>query len=241
MSVTKITEKLTINAPKKDVVLDGFDFTANGYVEVVAAKSVTIRNCRVYALDVSSASKNYWFYVNATDPVKVRIENCFFGDNPSSGSKKVYNLIEPHCTLSDGSGVCENYFADSCCTHNAVNIYGATENSSISVDDNVFEVSAGTIRIGTIGTPTCAIDISRNTVLAEHPSYGAEDQGLVTIQPYGKQTPSFNNMTVTMDDNALPTEQIVYGWYGSSDTTLTQDIMPAIFVNGAEIEAPIYH
>lgn len=48
MSNTRITNTLTINAPGKDVVFDGLDFTENGYIKVTAAKSVVVRNCRIY-------------------------------------------------------------------------------------------------------------------------------------------------------------------------------------------------
>lgn len=81
MSNTRITNTLTINAPGKDVVFDGLDFTENGYIKVTAAKSVVVRNCRIYGLNVESAKKNYWFMVSAQSPVMVEIENCFFGDN----------------------------------------------------------------------------------------------------------------------------------------------------------------
>ena len=53
MSVTKITDLVTINAPGKDIVFDGFDFTDHGYIRILGAGSVTIRNCRIYGLDTT--------------------------------------------------------------------------------------------------------------------------------------------------------------------------------------------
>lgn len=240
MDCTKITKLLTIDAPKKDVVFDGVDFTEDGFVKVANANSVTFRNCRVYKLNTSGAAKNYWLLVNTTDPIRIAVELCFFGGNPRSAGA-VYNLLEPHAILSDGSLVSQNYFVGDCCTHNAVNIYGAEDGSRLEVDRNVFELSAGTVRIGVKGKPECLIDVSGNRVLANNPAYTDEDAGIVTVQPYGKSTSTFANMTVTMDGNECPSEQLIYGYYGSADTVLTDDKMPRILVDGAEIKAPIYH
>ena len=240
MGVTKLTQPINVNAPDKDIVFDGFDFTADAYVSVTSAKSVAVRNCRIYGLNTTSKAKNYWLMIDSASPVKLRIENCFFGDNQKS-TGSLYNMIEPHVKLSNASGVNENYFTAKCCTHNAVNLYGAEENSHISVNGNVFEVSAGTVRIGVQGEPVCDIEISDNAILAEHPDYGPDDQGLVTVQPYGKQTTTFKNMTVRMDGNSCPSEQLIYGYYGSQDTALTNDNMPLIQVDGVAITAPIYH
>ena len=57
MNVTKITELLTIDGAGKEVVLDGLDFTENGYVKVLNAKSVLIQNCRVYGLNVDALKR----------------------------------------------------------------------------------------------------------------------------------------------------------------------------------------
>lgn len=241
MNATKITKLLTIDGVGKDVVFDGFDFTEDGFVKVLNAGSVTFRNCRVYGLNVSGAAKNYWLRVDSSDPVKIVVEHCFFGDNPTVEDCKLYNLIEPHAVMKDGSGVCENYFTKDVCTHNTVNVYAAEENAGIAINDNVFEMSAGTIRIGVQGEPVCVIDIDRNKVLANNPAYADEDQGLVTVQPYAKKTSTFANMTVNMNGNVCPADQLIYGYSGKNDTVLTADNMPSIYINGEKIEAPIYH
>ena len=240
MNVTKITELLTIDGVGKEVVLDGFDFTENGYVKVLNAKSVLIQNCRVYGLNVDGAQKNYWFRVDSASPVKVVVRNCFLGDSKGSNGS-MYNLFEPHVVLSDGSSFSENYFTKDCCTHNAVNIYGVAEGAHILVNDNVFEVSAGTVRVGPQGEPHCTIEVSRNKVLANNERYTEADFGIVTVQPYGKQTPTFKNMTVLMDGNSCPSEQLIYGYSGAQDTTLNTENMPTIYVDGEQLQAPIYH
>lgn len=240
MGITKITELMTINGSGKNVVLDGFDFTANGYVKILNAASVEIRNCRVYGLNVESAAKNYWLRVDSSSPLKLKIEHCYFGGNPGVAGA-LYNLIEPNVVLADGTSICKNYFTKACCTHNAINLYGAAENAHIEVSGNVFEVSAGTIRVGVKGQPMCTIVMNDNVVRKHNTAYGLEDAGLVTVQPYNKQTPTFANMTIEMNGNRLPTEQIIYGYYGSKDTELTDDLMPTIYVDGELFTAPIYH
>lgn len=84
MAITKITEHLSINGAGKSVVLDGFDFTSNGYVRVTNAAELVIRNCRVYGLNVEGAKKNYWLYADSSAPLKLTVERCFFGANPGT-------------------------------------------------------------------------------------------------------------------------------------------------------------
>ena len=121
---TIISEKLTINGEGSNVVLDGFDFTGNGYVDVKNASAVTIKNCRVYGMNLAGATKNYWLHIYNDIPAKLVVENNFFGSNPTSGSNKMYNLIEPNAKLKNGSSVSDNYFVSDCCCHNFMNIYG---------------------------------------------------------------------------------------------------------------------
>lgn len=240
MSNTRITNTLTINAPGKDVVFDGLDFTENGYIKVTAAKSVVVRNCRIYGLNVESAKKNYWFMVSAQSPVRVEIENCFFGDNVGTNGA-LYNMIEPHVELNNGTSVSNNYFNAKSCTHNAINVYGAVENAVIDLSGNVFELSSGTIRLGPKGSVTCEINMNDNVIKSCDMTIPRDYDGLALLQPYNKETESFEKMTVRMDNNICPSEQLIYGYSGSGDTMLTQEKMPTIVINGVEIEAPIYH
>lgn len=239
MEYTKITEQFLVNGNGRDVILDGFDFTGNGFVKVTDAASLTIRNCRVYGLTLA-AGKNYWLFVDSKNPIKLVVEHCYFGDSVAEGGV-LYNFIEPHVVLADGSKFSHNYFTAKCCTHNTINLYGAAEQSKIDVSSNVFEMSAGTVRVGVQGEPVCEITMDDNVIYAENPAYGPADQGLVTVQPYGKLTSTFANMTLLMNNNICPSEQLLSGYYGANDTVLTNENMPKIVVNGTAIVAPIYH
>ena len=239
MEFTKITEQFLINGNGREVVLDGFDFTGKGFLKVADASRLVIRNCRVYGLELASG-KNYWLYIDSKNPIELVVEHCYFGDS-TGASGALYNLIEPHVVLADGSRVSDNYFTANCCTHNAVNLYGAANGAHIEVSGNIFEMSAGTVRVGVQGKPVCEIEMDGNIVYAGNPAYGPADQGLVTVQPYGKQTITFTNMTIRMNNNVCPGEQLISGYYGANDTVMTNETMPQIIVNGTTIVAPIYH
>lgn len=240
MESTKITELMTINGAGKEVILDGFDFTGNGFVKIYNAASVEIRNCRVYNMNVEDAKKNYWLRVDSSNPLKLTVKHCYFGDSAGDNGA-MYNLIEPHVVLADGSSFSNNYFTEQCCTHNTINLYGVAENAQITVSGNVFEVSAGTVRIGVKGQPACSIVMNDNVVKKHNDNYALEDAGLVTIQPFNKETITFANMTIYMNGNRVPTEQLIYGYSGTRDTELTESNMPTIYVDGDTLIANIYH
>lgn len=249
---TVISDKLTIDGAGAEVVLDGFDFTTNGYVEVKNASVVVIQNCRVYNMNLDGADKNYWLRIYNDIPVRLVVEHNFFGNHTGNkgdlGSSlpmlprtvQMYNLIEPNAKLMQGSSISNNYFAADCCTHNIINVYGCDDGASVDISGNVIEETAGGIRIGVKGAPTCRINIRDNKVLAANPDYEDIYQGLVTLQPYGKQTTSFADMTVVMSGNELPVEQLAYAYCGSNDLTLTDDVMPKLIVNGKVSTFTIY-
>lgn len=236
---TVISEKLTINGVGSEVVLDGFDFTSNGYVDIENASSVIIKNCRIYGMNCEGAAKNYWLHIYNDIPVKLVVENNFFGDNTGTNGK-MYNLIEPTAQLMNGSSISDNYFTASCCIHNFINVYGVVDNSEININGNVVEMTAGGIRVGTKGDKVCVINIRNNKVLATNPAYANEDQGLVTIQPYNKDTISLTKMTITMSGNELPCEQIIYAGYTSKDTVLNSETMPKVIIDGKVANVTIY-
>lgn len=236
---TVISEKLMINGADSEVVLDGLDFTGNGFVEVRNAASVTIRNCRVYNI-VPAAAKSFWLRIFNDIPVKLTVEHCFFGDNPVSGSNKLYNLFELTAKLLDGSAIRDNYFTDGCCVHNACNIYGCADSAVISISGNHFELN-NSIRLGVKGNVPCTIQMRDNVVDANDPAGSPDWDGLVCIQPYATQTKSFQHMRVLLSGNQLPEGQAIYGYSGKTDTMLNEETAPKVIVDGRVIQLPIYH
>ena len=237
---TIISEKLTINGAGSEVVLDGFDFTGNGYVDIKNTDSVIIKNCRIYNMNLPS-TKNYWLHIYNDISVRLIIENNFFGSNPTIDSNKMHNLIEPTAKLKSGSSISNNYFVSDCCSHNFMSIYGCTDNAVININNNIIEMTAAGLRIGIKGEPVSTINIKNNKVLAINPAYSDVDQGLVTIQGYGFSTTTFKNLTLIMNGNELPCEQIAYGWYDSGSLILNDENMPKVILNGKVVNLPIYH
>lgn len=69
-----------------------------------------------------------------------------------------------------------------------------------------------------------------NIILADNPAYTAEDQGLLTIQPYNKDTTSLKNMTVVIKNNTLASEQVGYFGYGANDLVITDENKAKIII-----------
>ena len=120
---TVFTKPVVINAPEKDVVFNGVDFTKDALIKITAAKSVTIKNCRFYGL---APTKKAMGVTLNSDNVKLVVEGCFFGVN----NDKLYNFFELTGKLADGSSISRNYFVGKCCTHNQVNIYNVMDDAA---------------------------------------------------------------------------------------------------------------
>lgn len=228
---TRITQPLTINGEGKTVILDGFDFTELGYVKIYNAEKVSIINCRVYNLS-ASGSRNYWLETFGDKETKIQVSSCYFGNN----NENIYNLMELNTKLSNGSKFSNNYFVMTCCTHNHINIYGASENATIYINNNIFEYSDGTVRIGTKEAPHCTFYIEGNTVQQTATN---DWRGLVLIQPYGTQTTTFANMTVYINNTVIDSDQVFYMYNGSKDLSLTESNIPKVYINGVLHTTPI--
>lgn len=162
------------------------------------------------------------------------IENCYFGNNEADGENYIYNLFECNMKLADGSSISNNYFAKSNCTHNAINIYDVEDDAVITISGNVFEYSANAIRFGAIGSPKCTINIVDNTYLATDETY-PEYAGLLLIQPYGKQTESYEDVEINIRNTKEPEGyegQLYYIYCGENDTQLNVATRPSVYVDG---------
>lgn len=238
---TKITEKMTIDAAGKDIVLNGLDFTKNGYLEIKNANSVVVKNCRVYKLNTEAAAKNYWLKILGDIPVKLSIANSFFGANPGTAGV-MYNLFEMNAKLKTKSSISNNWFANGSCTHNVINVYGADEGSALYFNGNYFGNSESGIRIGIKGEPNCSIVARDNeyNVLDASPE-NLEWTNVALIQPYAKQTTSFGNLKITLEGNKFNAEvpdQLI-GYYGNGDMPMSYESAPKATIDGKEIKLPI--
>lgn len=238
---TVITEKLIINGNNKDIVLNGLDFTKNGYLEIRDARSIEVKNCRVYNMNLPD-KKNYWLKIEASEsakPIILKVHHNFFGSNPKQGSNTMFNLIEPHALLKSGSTISENWFAADCCSHISITLYGIYDNAVVDVNKNHFMNSDIGIRIGCMNTPKGIINI--NDTEAELIVTPDAIANLVLVEPYATSTTTFENLTINM--NVYPIvekdtyrrmsfeECAVYpmaGGAGQEDTPISRESMPRV-------------
>lgn len=238
---TKITEKMIIDAAGKDIVLNGLDFTKNGYVEIKNANSVVIKNCRVYKLNAEDNPKNYWLKILGDIPVKLAILYSFFGNNPGTNGQ-VYNLFEMNAKLKSNSSISHNWFTKDCCTHNSINIYGAEEGAGLYINDNYLADADKSIRIGIKGEPKCSIVARDNEINVVDPTpENLEWTNLALVQPYGKQTTSFGNLKIVMANNKFSADvaEPVVAYFGGGDTPLSAESVAKATLDEREYKIPI--
>ena len=228
-----ISNKVTINAPGEDIVFDGLDFTGNGFVTILAANSVTLKNCRVYGLANTGVSGQAFIDSKNCPEVKVIIENCFMGDNAN-----VYNHINLDAFLKDGSSFSENYFTLDSCTHNHMSFYNVAEKALIKICENVIENRDGGVRLGQRGNVECTFNISKNEIIGEPVEPWV---GFVCVQPSNMLTESFAKCTINMNGNKYGADRMIYGYSGSKDTMLDETNAPTVFIDGVETVLEIMH
>lgn len=224
---TVFTKPVVINAPEKDVVFNGVDFTKDALITIKAAKSVTIKNCRFYGLTPAKKAMG----ITLSCDTKLTVEGCFFG----KCGDYLYNFLELNGKLADGSSISRNYFVWGCCSHNEVNVYGIADEAVISINNNYI----GSIRIGPKGAPqNVKVNIKSNEYnLNDNPD--PEWPGLIVIQPYATQTTSFNGVTIDVDGTktALAAEKLAYIYAGAKDTKFNwQTNYPVLYMNGKLVE-----
>lgn len=237
---TKFTKAVTINGAGSEVVLDGFDFTGDAFVTISNATSITVKNCRVYGLNTATAGDKHWLSVVGDIPLKMIIEKNFFGDSPT-GTGKIKGIFEPFAKLKTGTSVSSNYFTENSCTEDHIAIYGAEEGASININNNELEVSDCSVKIAMKGEPTCTINMSGNNVAAARGSDPLRS-GIALITPYGTETTSFANCTITMSGNTVDGDYPLIAMYSDDgDTVLTEELMPTATVDSEPYVIPILH
>lgn len=238
---TKITEKMVIDAANGSIVLNGLDFTKNGYVEIHNANSVVIKNCRVYGLNCEDAAKNYWMKIIGDIPMKLSIVRSFFGDNFGTNGQ-LYNLLELNAKLKGDSMISSNWFSSNCCTHNTINIYGADEGAVIYVNNNHFSDVIHQMRIGIKEAPVCKIIANGNDCkVVDTSDEGIEWANLALVQPYGKKTTTFENLEISMKDNKISYDlaEPIVAYFGGGDTPMGITSSPKVIMDGKEYKMPI--
>lgn len=225
-----------------NVTIDGVTLSENAIIDTTGAGDVTLKNCIITNI-IPTAAKTYLIKNTSTDAGALKINNCYFGKNEIVDGNKIYNLFELNGALKDGTIIENNYFEKGCSTHNDINIYSVEEGATITIRNNTWERSANGIRLGIKGEPKCTINIENNRYMStdEDLTYA----GLLIVQPYGKQTTSFANAVINIDntifDGAIEGEdyQLYYLYAGSNDMQFTDYNVPTVLIDGTTVLQPV--
>ena len=232
--MTVCNKPITVNASNGIVIFDGIDFTGEALISLNDAKEVYFKNCRFYKL-TPSTKKTMAINSKSSVEMKLVVEKCFFGENPNVGTNAVYHILEGNIKAADGSSFSENYFVKGCNTHNAINFYDVVDGATIGINKNVFEYSGSAVRLGIKGAAKATFLMNGNKYLATDPSEGGDWAGFLTIQPYGKSTTSWNDVTIKLSntENKSGVKQLVVFFANSSDTHFDRTKnFPKLYVDG---------
>lgn len=219
------------------LTIDGCVLTKTGLVTVGAAcDELIIRNCIITDLTGPSARASF-ISGFSTEPTKITVENCYFGNNANTSASRIYNLFEMNFPLRSGSSICGNYFAKDANTHNFINVYGVVDDAVIDINDNVFEYSATAVRIGTKGDAKCTININNLEYYSTDESDDGKWAGMMMVQPYQGETITMENMKININNVKRKDTLQLYFMYSSTKagyTILTEENAPIVKVNGKE-------
>lgn len=232
--MTVCNKPITVNASNGIVIFDGIDFTGEALISLNDAKEVYFKNCRFYKL-TPSTKKTMAINSKSSVEMKLVVEKCFFGENPNVGTNAVYHILEGNIKAADGSSFSENYFVKGCNTHNAINFYDVVDGATIGINKNVFEYSGSAVRLGIKGAAKATFLMNGNKYLTTDPSEGGDWAGFLTIQPYGKSTTSWNDVTIKLSntENKSGVKQLVVFFANSSDTHFDRTKnFPKLYVDG---------
>lgn len=225
---------------KSDITITGVTLSGAANIKVKGAGRISFKNCKFTSVNPEKA-KSFLIYDefnNNDEGTLIQIENCYFGTNIVDESGKTYNLMELNCKVADGSYIKNCYFAKAACTHNAINLYDVVNGATIDINDNYFELSANACRIGFIGAvEDVTVNFNRNTYKETDTDPAWE--GLLLIQPYGTRTTSFAGLTVNLNNTRYEGGDIHQVWYlycGGSDTKITEETAPNVYVDGVKSE-----
>lgn len=232
---TVISGKLNVPAGQT-LTLNGVTITEDALISISANENVTIENCIVEEV-APTVQKTMLISTQKDVGRKLVVKNCYFAKNPSNETGDIYHIIDTYGVLLDGSEISNNYFEEGSSIHNSISIYEVAENATITIANNVWEKSANGIRLGIKGDTTCTINITDNHYkTTDVPEW----EGLLIIQPYGKETTSMANVTVNLNGNTSDCGgRLWYLYTNDTDPQFTESNVPTIVVDGEVELAPV--
>lgn len=237
--MTVCNKPITVDASEGVVIFDGIDFTGEALITLNSAKEVYFKNCRFYKL-TPNTKKTMAITSKASIELKLVVEKCFFGENPNIDTNAIYHILEGNFKAANGSSFSENYFVKGCNTHNTISFYDVVDGATIGINKNVFEYSGSAVRLGIKGAAKATFIMNGNTYLTTDTTNGGEWAGLLTIQPYGAVTTSWNDVTIKLSntENKSAYKQLVVFFANASDTHFDRTKnFPKLYIDG-ELQGP---
>ena len=232
--MTVCNKPIKVDASEGVMIFDGIDFTGEALITLNGAKEVYFKNCRFYKL-TPNTKKTMAITSKASIELKLVVEKCFFGENPSIDTNAIYHILEGNFKAVNGSSFSENYFVKGCNTHNAINFYDVVDGATIGINKNVFEYSGSAVRLGIKGAAKATFIMNGNTYLTTDTSNGGEWAGFLTIQPYGTVTTSWNDVTIKLSntENKSGYKQLAVFFANSTDTHFDRTKnFPKLYIDG---------
>ena len=230
------TDELVIGEPNQteplEVSLKGIHFTKNATITVHHATSLEIEDCHFGDHELTEKTMLIKC-TNENDVCRFSIKRNYFAKQ----NEYCYNLIEIYPQIADMSVFINNRFDEGSCTHNQLNLYGLEPDADIFISNNHIENSKNMVRLGFKGKPKGSVTVEGNTY--DRTDTDERYAGLVLVQPYGRETASFADLTIFFEsNNGSGIGHIAYLYAGENDTPFTVDNKPKAILNGEIYEIP---
>ena len=229
-----IASPITIDSADAVVEFRGMSFTGDFRPVINAAKSVSFINCRFENINAPD-NKTMLISLKSGAEAKVIIRGCYFGAPAAGSTGRMYHITELTGKLAKGSAFNGNYFDENCTVHNQLNFYDVVDGAVIDVQNNYVAKSASMARVGIKGAAKVTVNFIGN-------KYDATDSdtewaGLVTLQPYGKETTDMSGWRIAVNKtvNNSGVDQLVVQYFGANDMPYDETKLPEVYVDGAKI------
>ena len=164
-----------------DITVSGFNFGDGGALTVSGNGAFTITDCKFEATAAGVKTP-----LNLKNYGKTIVKNNTFG---TENDGVYYNAVEfdvgsevnkNGVKVADGTEISGNHFGK--ITHNGISIYNVEENATITIKDNIYEISASALRLsnGLVDKVNAIFNIENEWYKATDPTEGWE--GYATLQ-----------------------------------------------------------
>ena len=223
-------------SPNVELELNGLVLSEKAFLSVGSASNVTIKNCIVIGL-TPAAKKSCFIMTGSGTPLKLILENNYFGPFVPGENTGIWNFVNIDCTLVNGSKISGNYFEKGYNNNDGISIYNVENGAVIEISDNTWEFSGNGVRLGIKGNPTAMFNIRDNIY---HSTLENDNAGLLCIQPYNRSTTSMSGITINLSNITHDDDRRT--WYlfqTKNDMEFTEETIPVVIEDGVKVEKPL--